>query len=274
MTEALISDLARIKALRVISRTSAMTYKGVREVAARDRARAERRRGARGLGAARRQPRARHRAARLGARRRDAVGRPLRPRARRTCSSLQSERRRDGGARRSRSRLTPARGDAARAARRGQPRGACRVPEGPARLLAASPEAVDLALRHARRALELDPTSRRRGRRSPTATSFARVRGMAHSGRGGGRGDARRPARARARPVARRRARVARHRSCRTRGDVARRAPRRSSARSSSIPGLAFAHNMLGARALLRSSVTTRRWPPTDRIGAVSTRSR
>ena len=80
MTEAIISDLARIKALRVISRTSAMKYKGSTLSLPADRARAECRCRARGLGPAGRQPRARQCSARFRAQRRDALGRSLRPR--------------------------------------------------------------------------------------------------------------------------------------------------------------------------------------------------
>ena len=102
-------------------------------LAARDRPRAERRRRARGLGAPGRQPRAPERAARLGAGRRDALGRPLRPRARGRPRPAERARR-DGGAR-DRDQADSDRSHPARAARPGEPGGASRVPAEPAFLL-------------------------------------------------------------------------------------------------------------------------------------------
>ena len=56
MTEALIGNLARIRALRVVSRTSVMRFKGAAPPLIRDRANAERRRRHRRIGAAHRRP--------------------------------------------------------------------------------------------------------------------------------------------------------------------------------------------------------------------------
>ena len=77
MTDALTTDLGKISALRVISRTSAMQYKNYKEALARDRAGTECGRACRGNRREIRQPSTDHRESCSGLPRKTPLGREL-----------------------------------------------------------------------------------------------------------------------------------------------------------------------------------------------------
>ena len=134
-----------------------MRYKGVHKALPEIARELERRRDARGLGPAGGQARAHQRAARLGARATRRCGATATTASSRTCSTCRA-RSRQGGGQGDRAAAHAARGEAARPAARGEPGGAPRVPEGPARRrghVAAGDRAEPAALQ---RALELDPS--------------------------------------------------------------------------------------------------------------------
>ena len=209
MTEAIISDLARIRALRVISRTSAMQYKGTElslpEIARELNVDAVLEGSALLVGNRVRLSVQLD----LGARRRDALGRPLRPRARGRPRPAERARR-DRGAR-DRDPADADGGDPARAsAHAGEPGGASRVPQEPAFLLRG------LAAGGRGRAA---PRAARAGARPDPRAGLVRARGLPRlpraprdgaAGRGLRRGHGRGDQGARAGSVARRCARGAR----------------------------------------------------------------
>ena len=208
MTEAIISDLARIKALRVISRTSAMKYKGTElslpEIARELNVDAVLEGSALLVGNRVRLSVQLD----LGAGRRDALGRPLRPRAR--GRARPAERARRDGRARDRDPADSDGGDAARASAHAvNPEAHLEFLKSRHSYFAASPQAVEVGLRHARRALELDPNARAglvRARRLPRLPRAPRD-GAAGRGfrRGHGRGDRRRSSSIRRSPTRTRR---------------------------------------------------------------------
>ena len=177
MTESIISDLARVKALRVISRTSAMRYKEIAkslpEIARELNVDAVLEGSALLVG-----NRVRLSVQLVSARTDETLWSERYDRDLEDVLGMQSELA-ETVARDDRDPAHSDRGDAARESRAGKRRGASRVPEEPHSFFGGSPEAMELALRHAKRALELDPTSALAWSVLADCHIFRAIRGMA-----------------------------------------------------------------------------------------------
>ena len=172
MTEAIISDLAHIQALRVISRTSAMRYKGtglsLPEIARELNVDAVLEGSALLLG-----DRVRLTVQLISARADETLWAARYDRELEDVLGLQSELA-ETVAREIAIKLTPT--EATQLAKRPavNPEAHLEFLRSRHSYFAASPQAVEMGLRHARRAIELDPTLAPRGRRWQTATPSAR----------------------------------------------------------------------------------------------------
>ena len=203
MTEAIISDLARIKALRVISRTSAMQYKGstlsLPQIARELNVDAVLEGSALLVG-----NRVRVSVQLVAARSDETLWADRYDRDLVDVLGLQSDLAATV-AREIAIQLTPA--EATHLARHAtvNPEAHLEVLKSRHTLIAATREALELGLRHARRALEIDPEYPWPGPRSPTASILRAARGMASPAEAGAEAAGSRKTCPRTRPVPRRR---------------------------------------------------------------------